>query len=940
MLPDGRVLVVGGTDATLTTLTSCELFSGGTWSAAGNLTAALTNHTLVLLPDGRALAAGATAAIYTPVTGASGSWAATGVPPISGTAATVLASGQVLALSGSGSAVFHAAAPAWQGAGVMPAGHSRQSAHLLPNGRVLLAGGTPDNMPGRKSSEFTGATWVAAGEHAVERTDCPTVQLADGRVLIAGSTWTPWTSCEVYDPTGRIWSPTGAMVAVQRGARLTLLADGRVLASGGFVTNGSNQISSVATCSLYNPINGTWSATGSMRTARNDHSATLLADGRVLVVAGQTTVLDLSTVQGSCEVYDPQTGTWSYTGSLATFRFAHTATLLASGRVLVTGGKAGSTVWSSCELFQPASGEWSPTGSLVSARSNHAATLLPSGRVLVSGGELAGLTQTALCEDYDPYGGTWTAAPAMAAARKSHSAILMPDGGVLIAGGTTNSVWYLTSSERYSMPSDGTRRSTVSGLVMSADSVAITGGGFVIAATASGGGGMTSNANIPCAAWRRSGDGRVWWLQPIGGFSPTTATHQLPSDAVGDGWLTVHTSGIASLGTRLNIPLPSVTISASAARIREDATATITVTASRPSAFPIRIVLGTSGTAGGEDYTLAATSLTIAPGTTSATTQVVGIFDTIDEGDETVVVGLTTVTGGTIVGSAVTVTLANYQTPGFTLSRSSGLLTSEAGAGSDSFTLRLSSQPTETVTVQLASTDSTEGVITAGSTLVFTGADWAVARTVEITGVDDAIADGDMAYAVVGSSSSDDSGYNGKAIPTVSLVNDDDDTAGITIAAPVGFITEGGGSATVGVSLASQPTSNVTLAIASGTPAQGTASPSTLSFTTTNWNIPQTVTVTGADGDGADNPTAGTNFSLTTTVTAGPAEYPTSITASRTLTCFPSNAAPTIAAVAAQTVAEDSTGTTVTLGGIGAGGGTESQTLTVTATSSDPAILP
>ena len=119
---------------------------------------------------------------------------------------------------------------------------------------------------------------------------------------------------------------------------------------------------------------------------------------------------------------DPATGSWTGTGSLATARAYHTATLLPTGKVLVAGGLgvSGFTSFASAELYDPATGVWSTTGSLGTARYNHTATLLPDGKVLVAGGRFA-FTILASAELYDPATGTWSAAGTLTTARYFYS---------------------------------------------------------------------------------------------------------------------------------------------------------------------------------------------------------------------------------------------------------------------------------------------------------------------------------------------------------------------------------------------------------------------------------------------------------------------------------------------------------------------------------------
>jgi hypothetical protein len=175
---------------------------------------------------------------------------------------------------------------------------------------------------------------------------------------------------------------------------------------------------------------------------RLGHTATRLADGRVLVVGGEIprSAMDWFPFEGTAEIFDLRTNTWSATGSLATKRGGFSATLLPTGEVLVVGGYSDTDdSLASAELYDPVSGTWKPAASLQTARFWHTATSLPDGNVLVVGGWYDDWLQMQVTEAelYDWKSGTWMAAGTITG-RGSHSATLLDDGQVLVAGGYTS----------------------------------------------------------------------------------------------------------------------------------------------------------------------------------------------------------------------------------------------------------------------------------------------------------------------------------------------------------------------------------------------------------------------------------------------------------------------------------------------------------------------
>jgi hypothetical protein len=235
-----------------------------------------------------------------------------------------------------------------------------------------------------------------------------------------------------------IFLARGSMSVARDRPTATLLADGRVLVAGGLVSNGVVS-SPTASAEIYDPDTGKFSPTGSMTAARWPHTATLLADGRVLMVGGADMADGYGNLK-SAEIYDPATGKFTATGSMAAGRSGHTATLLEDGRVLVAGG-ANSIGLNSAEIYDPASGTFTETGSMTVARQEHAAALLSDGRVLLVGGTSYGKVgpfgALASAELYDPATGRFTATGSMARGWASPVAARLADGRVLVLAGQT-----------------------------------------------------------------------------------------------------------------------------------------------------------------------------------------------------------------------------------------------------------------------------------------------------------------------------------------------------------------------------------------------------------------------------------------------------------------------------------------------------------------------
>ncbi|MEZ5439931.1 MAG: Calx-beta domain-containing protein [Lysobacterales bacterium] len=239
------------------------------------------------------------------------------------------------------------------------------------------------------------------------------------------------------------------------------------------------------------------------------------------------------------------------------------------------------------------------------------------------------------------------------------------------------------------------------------------------------------------------------------------------------------------------------------------------------------------------------------------TVTVTGVDDDIDDGDQAYQIVLAAATSADpgyngFDADDVMVTNTDDDTAGVIVSPIMGLITTEAG-GTDTFDIVLNSEPIADVSIGISSNDLTEGTVSV-ATVTFTNGNWDTPQTVTVTGVDDGIDDGDVAYMVITAAiASTDGQYNGINPDDVAVTNLDDDAAGITVTPTMGLVTtEAGGTDTFDVVLNSEPSADVSIGISSSDPTEGTASVATVTFNIGNWDTPQTVTVTGVDDAAVD----------------------------------------------------------------------------------------
>jgi N-acetylneuraminic acid mutarotase len=330
LLADGTVLVAGGADVASAPLARAARYdpAAGHWTATAALHTARRLHTVTLLADGRVLVAGGTGV------GAQ-------FPPPGLAAAEV----------------YDPAAGTWTGTGNLHVPRWGHSATLLPDGSVLVAGGSAvrsgQSLTALRSAErwdpHTGA-WTEVAAMTDARTGHPAVLLGNGKVLVAGGSVPTGRDadaalafCELYDPAADHWAPTGNLTAPRARHQAVPVSGTSVLVTGGTAPgpggDGTFDPFARATAERYSQSTGTWTAAAAMPAGRELHRAVPLGSGKVLVAGGTDGVRNAVGYE-SALVYDAAADSWTAVGGLAAGRWSFAAAALADHRVLVTGGVA------------------------------------------------------------------------------------------------------------------------------------------------------------------------------------------------------------------------------------------------------------------------------------------------------------------------------------------------------------------------------------------------------------------------------------------------------------------------------------------------------------------------------------------------------------------------------------------------------------------------
>lgn len=351
----------------------------GTWTEAGAMAKPRAFAPVVALPGGKALVVGG----------------ASMVPVPHGYKQVTIADAEL----------FDAATRTWSPAGAMAHPRSTHQAVALDDGRVLAMGGVDDLGVMQASAELynpTTRTWSPAPSMASPRYYFTATKLKDGRVLVAGGC--AMAGCgaaapfgEVFNPATNTWSPTGPNVYARASQAAALLLDGRVMLIGGdAVTQDTTEV--------YDPATNQWTDSGPMTVVRSNHAAATLSSGEVLTAGGMD---NWGAINGNADLGDAATALWNVAPAMFDARMYHVMLALPDGRALAIGGQQvqlhSFVDIPRCEVYDPLAGGWARTGSMAVARESHSATVLANGDVLVTGGfDGASGLETTRTETYTP----------------------------------------------------------------------------------------------------------------------------------------------------------------------------------------------------------------------------------------------------------------------------------------------------------------------------------------------------------------------------------------------------------------------------------------------------------------------------------------------------------------------------------------------------------
>lgn len=277
--------------------------------------------------------------------------------------------------------------------------------------------------------------WTATTSATIARQDHAALLVAGNKVLVASGMSDSGDAklAELFDVASATWAATGALANAAYRPGATVLADGRAL-----IVNDKD-------AARWDPSTGTWTMS-TPATSHTDGTLTPLGDGTALAVGGGAVA----------EIYTPSTNSWAKTASLTVPRSEHVAVLLGDGRVLVAGGYSGSATpqWiSAAEIYDPTARTWTTAPPMTNARALGFGVALPDGRALVGGGYDQLVAKMSAfhpsVEIFDPKTNTWSHAGDMSTARWESVAVRLTNGAVLAAGGYPTDCCPTSSAELF-----------------------------------------------------------------------------------------------------------------------------------------------------------------------------------------------------------------------------------------------------------------------------------------------------------------------------------------------------------------------------------------------------------------------------------------------------------------------------------------------------------